>query len=99
MKKKVLSKDEALHLAKLAKLTLTEREIKKYQGQLGETLDYVKNLQEIKTEDVASDFYAKGAKNVFFEDKLSRERVLSQKEVFANTKQRKGNYFAVKRIL
>jgi len=88
MAEKVLSKEEVLHLAKLAKLSLTDAEIKKYQKQLSETLGYIENLKQINTDKVASDFYTTSAKNVFKEDKISEARML-----------RKGNYFRVKRIL
>jgi aspartyl-tRNA(Asn)/glutamyl-tRNA(Gln) amidotransferase subunit C len=49
MADKTLSKDEILHLARLAKLELTEDEIEKYREQLGETIEYVKNLDELDT--------------------------------------------------
>lgn len=99
MKKKILSKDEVLHLAKLAKLSLIDEEIKKYQQQLGETLDYVNNLNEIKTENIEDHFSSSFSKNVFFEDKVSLKRVLSADEVFRNAKRRNKGYFGVKRIL
>jgi len=88
MVKKVLSKDEVLHLAKLAKLSLTDAEIKKYQKQLSETLDYIENLKQINTDKVAPDFYTTSAKNVFEEDKISKDRIL-----------KKEGFFRVKRIL
>jgi aspartyl-tRNA(Asn)/glutamyl-tRNA(Gln) amidotransferase subunit C len=99
MAKKILSKEEVLHLAKLAKLSLTDVEIKKNQKQLGETLDYIENLKQINTDKITSDFYTTSAKNVFEEDKISKKRTLSLVEVLKNSKGNKDNYFVVKRIL
>ncbi len=99
MAKKILTREEVHHLAKLAKLTLTEVEIKKYQKQLSETLDYVENLKEIETDNITSDFYTTKARDVFFKDKMSHERILSDEEVMANAKRKSRNLFIVKRIL
>lgn len=88
MAKKILTREEVLHLAKLAKLTLTEAEIKKYQKQLSQTLDYIENLKQINTDKITSYFYTTSAKNVFEEDKINKERIL-----------KKASFFKVKRIL
>ncbi|MBU4360813.1 Asp-tRNA(Asn)/Glu-tRNA(Gln) amidotransferase subunit GatC [Candidatus Parcubacteria bacterium] len=48
----MISKQEVQHIAKLARLDLSELEIKKYQDQLGEILDYVEKLQEVDTNGV-----------------------------------------------
>lgn len=41
-----LSRDEVLHIAKLAKLELTEAEVAKFQKQLSSILEYVDVLQK-----------------------------------------------------
>lgn len=97
-----LTKPDILHLAKLAKLTLSEAEIKKYQQQLSETLDYVKNLEEITPSYVEKNADTRSlqeTKNVFFEDKTADERRLTQEEALANTKSKNDHYFIVERIL
>lgn len=100
MGKKILSKEEVLHLAKLVKLTLDEGEVKKYQKQLGETLDYIKNLKELKTKKTNNYFSSfHNAVNVFFKDEISKKRQLFKEDVFKNAKKRRGNYFIVERIL
>lgn len=98
-KKNTLTKEEIIHLAKLANLHLTEEEIKKYQQQLGETLDYIKNLEELSTEKVEPTSQVTDLENVFFEDGVDNLRGLSQEEVLKNTKNKKNSLFVVKRIL
>lgn len=102
MTKKILTKEEVLHLAKLAKLHLSEKEIEKYQKQLRETLDYIENLNEIKIDSVKTGqcpVSTQGTNNIFFEDKISKERILPLSQVLVNAKNKKNNYFTVKKIL
>lgn len=47
-----LSKDQVKHIAKLARLTLTEDEIEKYSKDLNQILAYVEQLQELDTKGV-----------------------------------------------
>ena len=46
----MFSREEVLHIAKLARLDLSEDEVKRYQEQLGRVLEYVRDLQEVPTE-------------------------------------------------
>jgi aspartyl-tRNA(Asn)/glutamyl-tRNA(Gln) amidotransferase subunit C len=47
-----LSRDEILKIAKLAKLSLTDDEVLKYQNQLSSVLDYVSQISEIDTKNL-----------------------------------------------
>ena len=98
-KKTLLSKEEILHLAKLAKLQLTEDEITKYQSQLGETIDYIKNLDELDTKDVEPTNSVVDLKNVMFEDGAKNEKGLNVKEAISNAKKVKDGMFQVDRIM
>lgn len=98
-KKTLLSKEEILHLAKLAKLQLTDEEIVKYQNQLAETIDYIKNLDELDTKDVKSTNSVVDLKNVMFEDGAKNEKGLNVKEAISNAKKVKDGMFQVDRIM
>lgn len=98
-KTKELTKDELLHLAKLANLELTDKEIDKYAKQLSETIDYVENLKELKTEDITLTSSTVNTTNVFFKDGEKNNRTFSQEEALSNATNKKNNYFVVKRIL
>ena len=97
-KKTSLTKKDVKHLAKLSALTLTEKEIEKYENQLSETLDFVENLNELETDSVKEAHSVTDSKDVFFEDGEENKRSLSEEEVLKNAKV-KNNQFVVERIL
>ena len=100
MTKKInLSKEEIIHLAKLANLQLTDGEIEKYQKQLSETIHYVENLDELDTKDVQPTSQTTDLQDIFFEDGEENKRVFSQEEATENAKNKKEGAFVVKRIL
>ncbi len=47
----MFTREEVLHIAKLARLELTEEEVIRYQNQLGRVLEYVAELQTVPTEE------------------------------------------------
>jgi len=99
MKKSILSKKDILHLAKLSKLELSEKEVEKYLHQLEETIEYVNNLNELKTDSVIPTSQTTHLINVKFQDGAENKRKLNIGDVFKNAKTKKNNYFIVKRIL
>src|SRR6056297_1625521 len=48
----MISKEEVQHIANLARLRLTDEEIKEMQKDLDSILDYVEKLQEVDTEGI-----------------------------------------------
>lgn len=84
-------------IAKLADLTLTEEETKKFESQLEETLKYVEQLEEVDTNNVEPTNNVTGLENVVDED-IPRPS-LTQKEALANTKNEYKGFFKVKGIL
>lgn len=89
-------KKEVIHVAKLARLTLTPREIKKFQKQLSEVLNYIKILKKVKTRKVKPTSQVTGLENVFREDKVGSS--LSQEETLSGTKNKKDGMFKIKAI-
>ncbi len=62
----MITKEEVQHIAKLARLDLSEQEIKKYQEQLGNILNYVEKLQEVNTDGIeTSDGGTRDLENVW----------------------------------
>lgn len=70
------------HVARLANLTLTPAEIKKFAPQLSSVIDYIKKLDEVETGDVMPTSQTTGLEDVWREDvakeSLSAEAVVSQ---------------------
>jgi len=93
---KKLTKKQVLHIAKLAKLHLTEKEVQKFQKELSDTLDYIEILNELDTSVVAPTSQVTGLENVLREDKV--EKCLSQKEALSGAKNKQEGYFKTKSV-
>lgn len=85
------------HIAKLANLPLSDEEIKKFEKQLDETLQYIENLQEVDTNNVQPTAHVTGLENVTREDVANDS--LSQKQAMANAKKTHNGFFQVDAIL
>lgn len=90
-------KFDIAHVAKLANLTLTEEEKKKFETQLEETVDYIEGLSEVDTEGVEPVSQVTGLENITREDEITPS--LSQEEALKNAKSTQNGYFKVKGIL
>ena len=88
-----ISKDEVLHVARLARLALTDDEIERLTGELGAILDAVGVVAELDLADVPPTSHPLDLVNVWDEDE-PRES-LSLDEVFANAPDRDGDHFRV----
>ena len=99
MKPLRLSEEEVFHLATLVKLLLSKKELSMYQDQLSETLSYVKNLGELKTEHVVPTSTTAFLENVYFEDGDENNRGLSVTEAMSGSEKIKDSLFIVHRVL
>ena len=90
-------KFDVSHVAKLANLLLTDSEKKKFEKQLKDTIEYIENLNEVKTEGVEPTSQVTGLENVLREDEVSPS--LSQDEALSNAKSTHNGFFKMKRIL
>lgn len=92
----ILTKSQVKHVAKLADLKLTEREVAKFQKQLSEVLDYTAQLDELETKGVEPTSQVTGLENVFREDEP--EPSLSQTEAISGAKRKEKGFFRTKAI-
>lgn len=80
-----LTKDQVKHVAKLARLGLTEVEVEKFQTQLSGILYYVEQLNEVNTDKVLPTAQVTGLANVMREDKVAQgDDVLAVPEELLN---------------
>lgn len=94
-----LTKKDVLHVAKLAKLELTEKEIEKFTPQLSSVLDHFSELSEVDTTEVEPTHQTTGLEDVFRKDEIKSENVLTAEEAISGTDKTHNNYFKVKAIL
>ncbi|MBI4251732.1 MAG: Asp-tRNA(Asn)/Glu-tRNA(Gln) amidotransferase subunit GatC [Candidatus Tectomicrobia bacterium] len=66
-----ISRQDVLHVSRLARLQLSEAEIEKFTSQLGNILSYISKLNELDTRDVPPTSHALDITNVFREDEAS----------------------------
>lgn len=88
-----------MHVAKLAKLELTEAEIEKFTPQLSNVLDHFSELSEVDTKDVEPTSQTTGLEDVYRADELKSENTLTQEEAISGTDKIHNGYFKVKAIL
>ncbi|HJR95254.1 MAG TPA: Asp-tRNA(Asn)/Glu-tRNA(Gln) amidotransferase subunit GatC [Gaiellaceae bacterium] len=88
-----ISRDEVLHVARLARLALTDEEVERLTAELGAILDAVSVVGELDLADVAPTSHPLDLVNVWDEDEPRAS--LSLDEVFANAPERDGDLFRV----
>ena len=93
----MISREEVLHVARLARLHLTEEELERMRAQLDAILAYVDKLRELDVEGVEPTAHAVPLVDVMRDDALTP--CLSQEEVLANAPDRAGEFFRVPRII
>ena len=77
-----LTRSQVEHVAKLARLGLSEAETETYTVQLSRILEHVESLNRLDTSDVPPTYHAVALQNVLRKDEphqsLNREKLLSQ---------------------
>ncbi len=76
----MIDRDQVLHVARLARLRLTEPEVERMTGELSSILDHIEKINELDLEDVAPTSHVVGVENVLRADEprpsIPRERAL-----------------------
>ena len=88
-----ISKEEVLHVARLARLALTDDEVEQLTKELGAILDAVSVVGELDLADVPPTSHPLDLVNVWDEDEPRASLALD--EVFANAPERDGDLFRV----
>jgi aspartyl-tRNA(Asn)/glutamyl-tRNA(Gln) amidotransferase subunit C len=92
-----LTRDEVLHVAELARLSLVPEEIEVVTRQLNDILAYVEKLQELDTEGVEPLAHVIPVFNVFREDAVTAG--LDRDAALENAPAREEGAFVVPRII
>jgi len=98
MNKESINEEVVRHIAALSRLSLSDTDVKKYQSQLKNILDYIEQLDEVNTEDIPPTTHVLSSmKNVFRED-VAKDS-LSQEEVLDNAPSRRNGFFRVPKVI
>jgi len=92
-----LTREEVLHIARLARIALTEEEITRLSGQLSSLLENFQVLQEVNTDNVPPTAQSVELRSVMREDIVQPS--LSPEDVLANAPRREDEYFRVRAVL
>ncbi len=93
----MITRDEVLHIAKLAKLKLSEEEVALFQEQLGRILNYFRQIEKLDTANVAPMTHILDVHNVFRADEPRPS--VSPEEALKNAPKRRDNYFEVPKVV
>jgi aspartyl-tRNA(Asn)/glutamyl-tRNA(Gln) amidotransferase subunit C len=88
-----ISRDEVLHVAKLARLALSEEEIEKFRVQLSAILEAVGKVSELDLEGVPPTSHPLDLVNLLAEDEPAP--CLSRDDALANAPDPEGGFFGV----
>ena len=88
-----IDRETVLHVARLARLELTDAEVEKFQGQLSAILEAVSKVAELDLAGVPPTSHPLDLVNVWADDEPRPS--LSLDEAFANAPAREGDLFRV----
>ena len=88
-----ISREQVLHVAKLAELDLTDAEVERFGEQLNAILEAVGKVSELDLADVPPTAHPLDLVNVWDEDEPGP--CLSVEEALANAPERDGSFFRV----
>ncbi len=99
----MISKKEVQHIAKLARLGLTEKEMVKFQKELSPILDYVEKLKKVDVAKVEPTSHPLAVENVTRGDEENKKQSASwrtkNKKLLDLAPETKNGYIKVKSII
>jgi aspartyl-tRNA(Asn)/glutamyl-tRNA(Gln) amidotransferase subunit C len=93
----MLSNEEVKHIATLARIGLSDEEVKRYQTDLSQTLNFFKELEALDTSDM-SDRGVPEKENDYREDREEDFGSLGKRSILENVPETKEGYVKVKSV-
>jgi aspartyl-tRNA(Asn)/glutamyl-tRNA(Gln) amidotransferase subunit C len=92
-----ITREEVLHVARLARLALSESDAERLRGELGDILDYIRQLDSLDTANVVPTSHAVEMGTPFRDDAV--QPFGDKESILANAPDRFEDYFRVPRII
>ena len=92
-----LTREEVLHIARLARLGLTEEDVDTFREQLSNILENFEILQQVDTTDIPPTAQPLPLQNVMRDDEVAPS--LAPEDILANAPRREGDCFRVRAVL
>jgi aspartyl-tRNA(Asn)/glutamyl-tRNA(Gln) amidotransferase subunit C len=93
----MLTKEEVIKIAQLARIELSEKEVEKFQKELSAVLDYVEELKQVDVSGLEEVAQVTGLVNVQRDDKVVEANNIE--EILSEAPEIKDGYYKVKAIL
>lgn len=92
-----ITRTDVEHVARLARLSLSEDELTLFTGQMEAILGYVETLNELNTDTVTPTAHAVPMANAFRDDCILES--VGQEGALSNAPQKTGSYFIVPAVI
>ena len=92
-----ISKEEVMHIAKLARLNINDNELEKYTKDLSSIVDYAKELEKINIDGVKPTAHILEINNVFRKDEVGDS--FSREEILKNAKTKAAGCITVPKVV
>ncbi|KKR98222.1 MAG: Aspartyl/glutamyl-tRNA(Asn/Gln) amidotransferase subunit C [Candidatus Uhrbacteria bacterium GW2011_GWF2_41_16] len=93
-----LTIEEVHHIARLARLQITEEEAERYRVQIGSILEYVAKLQSLDTEGVPELAHGSGLSNVWRTDEVTSSDKINRASFLEAFPHREGDLLQVQAV-
>ena len=94
----MLSKEEVIHIAKLARLGLEEEEIENFQKELSSILDYIEKLKEVDISEVEPMSHSVVLESVMREDTEIEKPEFRNEKLLKSAPETKEGFVKVKSV-
>ncbi|NLL82587.1 MAG: Asp-tRNA(Asn)/Glu-tRNA(Gln) amidotransferase subunit GatC [Tissierellia bacterium] len=93
----MISKDQVLHIANIAKLRITDEELEPFMEKFDQIIEFVDRIREVDTEDVEP-LYQVNEDNELLEYNETNQ-MISRQEALQNTQEQKYGYFKILKVV
>lgn len=96
----MISKDQVIHIASLARLSLSKKDLERFQKELSAILDFIEKLNKADTRGIQTIRQVCGFKNVMREDEAKEieDQKNFRKKFLENAPQTKDGYIKVRAV-
>lgn len=92
-----VTKEQVIHIAELAHLKLSEKEIEIFQNEMNQILEYMEMLNELNTENIEPLSHPVEVVNVFREDKVSES--IQREDALKNAPEATEEFIKVPKVI
>ncbi len=95
-----LTKEEIQHIAKLAKLVLSDSELEKYSTEFNSILDYVSSIQNVDVSGIEEEHHLKDFQGSILQEDVGKPSLETEKALQnATDGRRKGRFVKTSKIV